>query len=124
MEGDVQSPLVRSPRRVPRRSIAGEDEHRVLPDELRDRGAVGSVPQPPVAPNLTHRVRGPHGRLALPLLPPRRATPHLRPTHQRPPRTRPHGYPHRCSPPPYRRHPQHPHRTPRWRRPDACTRRP
>ena len=110
MEGDVQPPLLRPPARVRRRAFARAHQHRLLPDELRDRDAPRSVPEPPVAPDLAHRVRGPHGGVALPLLPPRRAARVVRAPRERPRGARRDDGAHGGAAAADRRHPKHPPR--------------
>lgn len=84
MEADVQLPVLQLPLLLLRRLRAGPIERRLLPDELCHRGAPDPVPQPALAPDLAHRLRRHDGRLALPLLPPRRAAGAVRKNGRRP----------------------------------------
>ena len=74
MEGDVQFPVIRTPDQLPGCNQEGENEHRLLPGELRLSSPGDSLPQPPLAPDLADRVHRDDGDLAVPLLPPRRAS--------------------------------------------------
>jgi len=123
MEDHAQPPLLRPSRRFLRRRAPREGERRLLPDELRHRGARRALPQSPLVSNIADRVRGAHGGVALPLLPPRRAALPLRPDDQRPRRARRHGRADRRAPPPHRRHPQHPGGSPHRSRPGGGARR-
>ncbi|CAL5443840.1 unnamed protein product [Camellia sinensis] len=73
MEGDGESPFNRTPWRLRRRIQTDQNESRLLPHELRDHRASHPLPQPPMAPDLADRLHHHDGRLALPLLPQRRA---------------------------------------------------
>ena len=70
MEDDVQHLLARVPQGRRRRNRARPHQPRLLPYELRYHRASDPLPQPPLAPDLAHRLRRHDGRLALPLLPP------------------------------------------------------
>jgi len=105
MEGHVRLPLLRPSGRFLRRREARAGERRLLPDELRHRGAHRALPQSPLASNIADRVRGARGGVALPLLPPRRAARRLRPDDQRPRRAHRHGGADHRPPPPHRRCP-------------------
>lgn len=82
METHVHSPIIQPPHRFPRRRLAREIKHRLLPDELRYTDSRYSLPQSPMASNLASRLGRSHGRMALPLLPPWRTDCSLRKTRQ------------------------------------------
>ena len=84
VEGDVQFPVDRVSIGIPRRDRTDQNESRLLPRELRHHHVADCVPEPALAPNLAHRLRRDDGRVALPLLPPRRAAGDLRPHDRRP----------------------------------------
>ena len=109
MEGHAELPVAEGPRwRRGGGAVARGGERVVLPHELRDGGAADSLPEPPLAPHLAHRLPPPHGGVALPLLPPRRAPRPAQPPRGRPPRARRHGRPHGGAAAAHRRHRQHP----------------
>lgn len=64
--------LLLDPGELQRRRPAPPDERRVFPRELRRRGVVHALPQPPMAPRLSHRPRRHHLCMAVSLFPPRR----------------------------------------------------
>lgn len=78
MEAHVQLQILQLSVAIPRGLRANPIERRLLPDELRDGGAADPLSQPPLAPDLANRLHHHDGRLALPLLPPRRAPRALR----------------------------------------------
>ncbi|CAH9132225.1 unnamed protein product [Cuscuta epithymum] len=73
MAGDVRHSLRPPPLQLPRRGGSIQNQHQLLPDELRPRRPPDSLPQPPMASDLAHRFHRPNGCVAIPLLPPRRA---------------------------------------------------
>lgn len=116
MEDDVQHPLAGAPLGPGRRDRARAHKRGVLPDELRDRGAGDPVPEPALAPDLADRVRGDDGRVALPLLPTRRAARGVQSHHRRPSRAGRAGRAHHRLLAPHARHHQYPSRAPDWGR--------
>eukprot|EP00262_Sarcandra_glabra_P006904 TRINITY_DN1946_c0_g3_i6.p2 TRINITY_DN1946_c0_g3~~TRINITY_DN1946_c0_g3_i6.p2 ORF type:complete len:125 (-),score=0.83 TRINITY_DN1946_c0_g3_i6:149-523(-) len=61
------------PIRLPRRHFPDPNQHQLFPHELRHNRVIRRLPQPSMAPDLTHRLHSHDGRLALPLLLTRRA---------------------------------------------------
>lgn len=108
VEGNVQLPVAEgSRRRLAGGTIADSDQCVVFPHELRNGDAADSVSEPLVAPDLPDRVPRPHGGVAVPLLPPRRAACGAGPPRGRPPRAARHGAAHGGAAASHRRHREH-----------------
>ena len=72
MEGDGPTPVTLHSGQRCRSIPENQNQRCLLSDELRHRHSLHPLPQLALAPNLPHRLRRHNGRLALPLLPPRR----------------------------------------------------
>ena len=72
MEGNGPTPVALLSGQLCRSISKNQNQRRLFSHELRHYNSLHSLPQLALAPNLPHRLRRHNGRLALPLLPPRR----------------------------------------------------